>query len=146
MPPRIAFFSMQTAQHFHRLRSLVRAVAARDVEAYVFTDAAFRPDVERAGAHFVDLFAGRPYDDESEPLPIRFVAFGATHVESVARELAALRPSLVVYGQFAVVGRFAAHVAGVPAVNLCAGHAADPARFARMLAHDPRVAISKPCR
>ncbi len=146
--PAVAFFSMGDAQHFHRLRSLIAAIAARGIAAHVFTDRQFAAAVERAGGRFVDVFAGRPLagvDDESAPLPARFVTFAGCHAGEIAREVAALRPSLVIYEQFAVVGRVVARMLRLPHVNLCAGHAVEPARFLQVLASDPRVAISPRC-
>ncbi len=146
--PTIAFFSMDTAQHFGRLRTLIRAVTARGIAAVVFTSATFAADVERAGGRFVDLFAGRPLesaDDESTPRSCRFVTFAGCYAGDVARELDALRPSLVVYDAFAVVGRVAARILGIPYVDLCAGHNVDPARFVPLLETDPHVLVSRRC-
>ena len=48
-------------------------------------------------------------------------------------ELRRIGPSVVVYDMFAVIGHVAARALGIPHVNVCAGHAVDPARFLKMV-------------
>jgi MGT family glycosyltransferase len=144
----VAFFAMGEEGHFQRLLPLVEMIAGRGVPAYVFTDRKFAAHVQRAGGVFVDLFAAHSLDDAdgaSRPIPCRFVSFAGLCAEDVLREIDAIRPALVVYDTFAVIGRVAASWLGVPAVNVCAGHNVDPARFLPLLAADPRVDVSDRC-
>jgi len=146
--PTVVFFSMADDGHFHRLRPLIAGLARRGLTAYVFTGRRFAGQVERAGGRFVDLFSAcslEQADDESLPVPCRFVTFAGAHAESVLREAAALEPSLVVHDGFAVIGRVVATALGLPYVNVCAGHNVDPARFRALLATDPRVRLSPRC-
>ena len=78
-------------------------------------------------------------------MPSRFVTFAAAYAEAVAAELDDLGARLVVYDSFAVIGRVAAALRGLPRVNVCAGHNVLPERFARELRADPRVRTSAAC-
>jgi UDP:flavonoid glycosyltransferase YjiC (YdhE family) len=64
----------------------------------------------------------------------------------VVREVAALRPALVVSETFAVIGRVVASSLGLPAVNVCAGHNLHPARALSLLAGHPGAYVSAECR
>jgi UDP:flavonoid glycosyltransferase YjiC (YdhE family) len=146
--PTVAFFAMPEDGHVRRLLPLVSAVASR-ARAVVWTHARFHPAVARCGAEARDLFAGRPVeavDDESMPVPCRFVTFAGVHAGAVAEEVARDRPSLVVHDSFAVVGRAVAARLRLPSVHACAGHAVDAAAFRAALDHDPRVRVSDRCR
>jgi UDP:flavonoid glycosyltransferase YjiC (YdhE family) len=143
-----AFITMGARGHFQRLRPLVSALAERDVDAFVLTDPSFADDVASDGGIFVDLFAGRTMaeaDDESRPMPCRYVSFAGHFGDEIAREVAALRPSMVIADTFAVVGRVVARTLGVPYINVCAGHNVDPAKFVAQLEADPRVRVSPRC-
>jgi MGT family glycosyltransferase len=143
------FFSMGEAGHFQRLRSLIAGLAAAGLPVRVFTHRDFRAAVERAGGTFVDLFDGAPLaaaDDESLPVPCRFVTFAGRHAGRIAERVAAERPALIVHDTFAVVGRVVATLLGVPRVNVCAGHAVVPRRFLAELERDPRVRVAARCR
>jgi MGT family glycosyltransferase len=144
----VAFFAMPEAGHFQRLRPLISDVTRRGIEANVFTDVRFAADVENAGGRFVDLFATHPLeaaDDESLPVPCRYVSFAGRHAEEIARDVEEIAPSLVVYDTFAVIGRVVALLLDLPYVNVCAGHNMDPARFLPQLEADPRASISPRC-
>ena len=139
---------MPEAGHFERLKPLIADLARAGLTAHVLTDRRFAAATERAGGRFVNLFERYPLadaDDESVPVPCRFVSFAARYAEDVARDLRALDVRLVVYDTFAVVGHVAARLLGVPYVNVCAGHNMDPARFVPELERDPRVALSDRC-
>ena len=144
----VAFFSMPEEGHFHRLRPLISGMAAAGFTAYVFTHSRFRDPVERAGGTFVDLFAKYPLeaaDDESLPVPCRFVSFAGHYAGQILHDLERIGPSLVISDTFAVIGRVVAIRLGIPYVNVCAGHNVDPAVFGRLLQVDPRVRISPRC-
>ena len=144
----VAFFCMPEEGHFHRLRPLISGLVSRDFAANVFTHRRFERHVERAGGTFVDLFEKYPLeraDGESLPVPCRFVSFAGCYAEEILHDLEEIRPSLVIYDTFAVIGRVVAARLGIPYVNVCAGHNVDPDRFLRLLRSDPRVAISQGC-
>jgi len=134
--------------HYKRLRPLIGGLVGAGLDTTVFTDAAFADDVRARGARFRDLFAGRPLaaaDDASIPIPARFVSFAGRFADDVVREVAPLRPALVVHDTFAVIGAVVAHHLGVPRVNVCAGHNLAPEPTLAALARDPRVRISDRC-
>lgn len=141
-------FCMPGRGHFRRLWSVIAGLVDAGVPTHVFAETAFAADVARAGARFVDLFAGRPLaaaDARSIPIPSRYVSFAGRYGDAVTREAAALRPALVVHDTFAVIGQVVAHHLGVPRVNVCAGHNAAPAPTLAALRDDPRVAIAPEC-
>jgi UDP:flavonoid glycosyltransferase YjiC (YdhE family) len=147
-PPPAIVFCMPLRGHFQRLRSIIAGLADQGVPVHVFTDRAFAPAVERAGGRFVDLFAGRPLDSvdaTSMPMPCRFVSFAGYCADAVAREVAALRPGVIIHDTFAVIGWAVANELGVPRVNVCAAHNAAPAPTLARLQRDPRVAIAPVC-
>jgi MGT family glycosyltransferase len=144
----VAFFCMPEPGHFQRLLPLISGLCSRGVRATVLTHRRFMRAVQEVGAEFFDLFLRYPLDEadaESVPVPARYVSFAGTFLEAVEREVVELRPSLIVYDTFAVVGGMVARRLAIPYVNLCAGHNVEPSRFLRMLAEDPRVRISPRC-
>ena len=141
-------FAMAERGHFKRMKPLIAGLAAEGVTTHVFTNACFRAGVHGAGGRFIDLFAGRPLesiDATSVPVPSRFVSFAGCCGDEVAREAAALRPSVVIHDTFAVIGHVVAHHLGVPCVNVCAGHNLAPGPTIEALKRDPRVKISDAC-
>jgi len=147
-PRTVAFFCMPEAGHFQRLRPLISGLADRGMEAHVYTHSKFRLQVEHAGGIFFDLFSKYPLeqaDDESLPVPCRFVTFAGTYAGEILRDVLTIRPSLVVHDTFAVIGRVIATLLGIPRVNVCAGHNMAPDRFLADLKEDPRVKISPLC-
>ena len=147
--PVAAIFCMPERGHLHRLLPLITGLAGRGVDAVVFTDAAYRVPVERAGGRLVDLFARYPLDAadaESRPIPSRYVTFAAHYAVPLIEEVARLQPSVIVYDTFAVVGYLLGRALGVPYVNMCVGHRMTPARARETLERDPRVATSEACR
>jgi MGT family glycosyltransferase len=146
--PTVAFFCMEGAGHFGRLRPLIRALAAHGMDVAVFTSRTFEGTVRQDGARFVDLFAGRPMsaaDDTSRPFPCRYVTFAGRFGEAIIEQARALKPQLVVTDSFALIGRLVATALEVPYVSMCAGHNVNPAQFPSMLAEIPRVQISEEC-
>jgi len=147
--PRIVALCMPERGHCYRLLGVVSALARRGATVHVLTDARFRAEVEHAGARFVDLFARFPLDAvdaESRPIPCRYVTFAGHYAAALAADVATLAPALVLYDTFAVVAPAVARRLGVPWVNVCAGHAAEPDRALRALEDDARVAIAPACR
>ena len=143
-----AVFAIHGRGHFERLRLVISDLVRHGFTAHVFADRCYEQEIELAGGRFVDLFTAYPLvdvDDESVPIPCRYVSFAGAHAEAIAGDLERLGPSLVVYDTFAVVGRVAARLLGLPHVNVCAGHNMDPARFVPMFAAEPRVSISPAC-
>lgn len=143
-----AVFGMPERGHFKRLLPLISGLASAGLPTHVFTDLRFRKDVERVGGRFIDLFAGRPIeraDATSIPVPCRYVSFAGYYADHVVREVAALRPGIIVHDTFAVIGVPAAIRLKVPRVNVCAGHNLAPAPTMETLHRDPRVRISEEC-
>ena len=145
----IVVLCMGGTGHVQALLPLISGLASRGCIVHVMTRGDFRAHVEGVGAGFVDLYARRPLeaaDATSMPLPSRFVTFAATYDESLAEEIGALTPALIVYDTFTVAGPVAARRLGIPYVNFCSNHAPVPARMIAALRRDPRVAISAECR
>jgi UDP:flavonoid glycosyltransferase YjiC (YdhE family) len=137
-----------SAGHMQRCAPLMSALVATGVETTVFTERTAEEQVVATGAHFADLYAGRPLDaadDTSRPRPCRYVSFAGTFADEVAREVALLRPSLMISDAFAVVGRVVAGVLDVPHVNICSGHDVDPSRFVERQLEGQRVDVSSRC-
>jgi len=143
-----AVFCMPEQGHFQRLLPLVSGLSGAGVTAHVFTDVRYHDAVERAGGRFRDLFAGRPLDAAdaaSRPVPCRYVSFAGHHADSLLREVAALRPGLVVHDTFAVAGAVVATQLKLPRVAVCSGHNAAPGPTVEALRRDPRVSIDDAC-
>jgi UDP:flavonoid glycosyltransferase YjiC (YdhE family) len=146
--PVVAVFAPDAAGHFGPLRAVIAGLHERGAAVHVFTGRTFAAQAEAAGGRFVDLFGRYPpeaADDESIPVVSRYVTFAAHYAEPIIRDLAALRPSLVVYDTLAVIGRVVALALGVPYVNVSAGHNTAPGPYLEALATDPRVATSERC-
>jgi MGT family glycosyltransferase len=144
----VAFFAMAEEGHFQRLRAVISGVVRHGATARVFTHRRFAFAVAEAGAEFVDMFAQYPLevaDNESIPIPSRFVTYAACYAESIAYELASRPPSLIIADTFSVVGRVVASILEVPFVNVCSGHNMAPAQALAELALDSRVNTSERC-
>jgi UDP:flavonoid glycosyltransferase YjiC (YdhE family) len=144
----LAIFCMPEEGHFRQLCPLVAGLVRSGFAVHLFTDRRFATDVERLGATAIDLFAAHPLDradSVSVPFPCRYVSFAGFHAEAVIEMLREIRPALVLYETFAVIGHVAARALGIPFVNISTGHNLDPAYFLPMLAADPRGAISENC-
>ena len=148
-PAAVAVFCMPENGHFQRLRPLVAGLSGAGLEVCVLTHRKFAAQVTEDGGRFVDLFEAYPLDrlgDDSLPVPSRFVTHAAAWAEPVSADVAALGARLVVHDSFAVIGRLAARVTGLPRVCVCAGHNVHPQRFLPLLRDDPRVRTSPVCR
>ena len=144
----VAFFAMPQAGHFQTLLPLISGLTGRGLAAVVFTARPFRPEVERAGGTFVDLFAKYPIelaDDESHPAPSRYVTFAGHYGEEILDDLARLGPSLVVHDAHAVIGQVAGAGLGVPYVTVCPSHNAHRERLDALIETLPRIHISAAC-
>ena len=94
--------------HFQRMRSLISGLADCGVDVHVLTHRKFMTHVEEAGGIFFDLFSRYPLelaDDESFPVPSRFVTYAAAYAEQVRRDVERTGASLVIHDSFAVIGR-----------------------------------------
>ena len=137
--PLVAVFCMPEVSHLRRLLAVVAGLTRRDVAVTVYTDARFQEPVERVGGRFVDLFARYPVeaaDATSRPVPCRYVSFAGHYAEALMDEMAQLRPSLIVYDTFAMIGFVLGRGLGIPYVNVCAGHDMSPAHAIARLEHD----------
>jgi UDP:flavonoid glycosyltransferase YjiC (YdhE family) len=146
--PVVAVFCMPEHGHFMQLRALISGFVQMGCAVHVFTHRRYGAEVERIGASVVDLFAKYPLeraDNESVPVPCRYVTFAAHYAEEVLEELRSIRPALVICETFAVIGRLSAQRLGIPFINVLLGHNIHPAHFLPALRVDPRVAISERC-
>jgi UDP:flavonoid glycosyltransferase YjiC (YdhE family) len=144
----VAIFCMPERGHLQRLLPLVAGLARRGVDAQVFTDVAFRAPVERVGGRLVDLFERYPLDAAdatSRPVPCRYVTFAAHYAAPLIEEIARLKPSVIVYDTFAVIGLVLGRWLSIPYVNVCAGHNMSPANAIASLEHERRAALSPAC-
>lgn len=148
MQQRIACFVMATPTHFGSAMLVVAELVRAGAVVRVWTAAAFRPQIEAAGAEFADLFDPVPLsavDDGSRPQGVTFVTFGGMRGEAFAVAAAAWGANLVIHDTFAVVGLAVARRLGVPAVPLSSGHALDGGALRARLPADPRVRIDPRC-
>lgn len=146
--PPVVVFCMPESGHVQRTLPVIDSIARRDRKVHVFTGRGFELHVTRAGGHFHDLFDEGPLDDvdaDSMPVPSRYVTFAARRADAVAARVAALRPGLVLYDTFAVIGRVVATALSLPAVNICACHAMVPSRALAEMEQDRRVRTSRAC-
>jgi len=144
----VAFVATHETGHFMRLRALIAHVVAEGWEARVFTNDRFRAAVEAVGGIFHDLYGPCPLaeaDDESIPNAVRHVTHAGRYADEVAAMFGAVRPALVIYDSFAVVGQVAARVLGLPHVCVCSGHNLHPERFRERIHKDVQVRISPRC-
>jgi MGT family glycosyltransferase len=145
----IAFFSMPDRGHFRRLVPLIEGLAASGNAVHVFSHDTFRTQVESAGACFIDLFSRYRLDQadpSSLPRSCRYVTFAAHYADAVCEEIRQLRPDLIVYGTFTVIGHIVAKRLGIPYVNVCAGHNVNPGEFLRSLPDRMPVDLHPNCR
>jgi UDP:flavonoid glycosyltransferase YjiC (YdhE family) len=146
--PTVVFVTIPEGSHFALLEPLIAGTVEQGATVHVLGDRRNAAAVERAGAAFHDLYGPRPIeavDDESVPLPSRFVTYAAAHADAVAGELEALAPDVIVHDVFAVLGRLVARELGVPRVAVAPGHDLDPRRIAEELRRAPYVAPSRRC-
>ena len=144
--PLVAVFCMPEVSHLRRLLAVVAGLTRRDVAVTVYTDARFQEPVERVGGRFVDLFAALSRRGGGRHVPTRAVplrSFAGHYAEALMEEMAQLRPSLIVYDTFAMIGFVLGRGLGIPYVNVCAGHDMSPAHAIARLEHDSRLALSE---
>lgn len=148
MAVRIACFAMSDANHFASFGELVAQLVQQGADVRVWTDPAFRPQVEAAGAAFSNLFNGRPLDaidNASRPFPVRHVTFAGVHGRVIADEVSAWRPDFVVFESFTYVARVVAELLGLKWVPHIAGHYLDGAAMRAHLPTLARVSIDPRC-
>jgi hypothetical protein len=143
--PTVVFFCMPGRGHFQALCPVIARVVGLGMSACVFTDARYQQQIQRYGGRFIDLFDKYPIalaDDESIPIPCRNVSFAGLYAGQVIRDVRPLKPSLIIYEMFAVIGPVVAQALGVPYVCVCPGHNVNPSHFLSVLENDRRVAVS----
>jgi UDP:flavonoid glycosyltransferase YjiC (YdhE family) len=146
--PVVAVFAPDAVGHFAPLRPVIAGLAGRGCEVHVYTAGKFAPQVEAAGGRCVDLFARylpEAADDESIPVPSRYVSFAGHYAEQIVNDLAAIGPSLVVHDSFAVIGRVVGLALGVPYVNAIIGHNLPPQRYLPQLFAEREIRTSERC-
>lgn len=145
----VVLFCIPARGHVQRAILMTRELAAAGAVVHVYSGRDYAGDFTQAGGTFHDLFSGRPLgaaDAESIPIPCRHVTFAAAFVDGLVAEVAELKPDIVVYGTFAVVGVLVALALGLPRVALCAGHNMAPDFALAQVRDDPRVRVSQHCR
>jgi UDP:flavonoid glycosyltransferase YjiC (YdhE family) len=130
----------------------VLAIAAElskaGAEARLWSGEALRPRVAGTGVQFCDLFNGRTpslLGDTSIPMPARQVTFAAKYAESLAAEMRAWSPALIVVEGFTLIGSVAAELLGKPWVLINAGHNVNGAAHRRAIAEEFPSNISGAC-
>jgi len=144
----VAVFSMSESSHYRRLHPIICGLAASGITVHVFTDCKFAASVDQAGGVFHDMLSSYPLqqaDDTSLPVSSRNVTYAGTYADQICRETAALAPSLVIHGTFAVIGRVVATMLGLPRVNICAGHNVQPREFLHRIKQEIKVRTSPQC-
>jgi MGT family glycosyltransferase len=132
MKPPIAVFAVYGEGHVNRLLPIVEGFVRRGHRVHMWAPGEFGPRITSVGAQFVDLFAGRSLDSvdaSSMPHSRRYIAFAASFLDDLVREVEAVRPAVVVYDAYAVMAPLVAAQLGIPSVNVCAGHASCAARY-----------------
>ena len=118
----VVFFAMPDESHFQRLRAVISGVVRHGATASVFTHSRFAPVVSR------------------------YVTYAACYAQSIAQELEAAPPSVIVADTFAVIARAVAAILKVPFVNVCAGHNMTAERvFAEIAVYPSRIHTSERC-
>jgi MGT family glycosyltransferase len=140
-------FCAEGLSHMRTLMAPAAALARRGARAHVLAPAELAVEVERGGATFVDLYAGRPIAelDDSVPIPCRNVTFAGVHAEAVASEVERLKPDLILYETYCTVAVAVARLLGVAAVNVSPNHDLVPERELAARAGAREVAISERC-
>jgi MGT family glycosyltransferase len=134
--------------HFQRILPIVEGLAARGRPPVVMTHAQFRAEVLLAGGRFFDLFEKYSLEEAdgiSVPWASQFVSFAGHHAEALIEEVERFRPALVIYDTFAVAGPMIARRLGVPYVNVCAGHDAQPGPTMEAFSREIQVSTSDAC-
>ena len=147
-PPGILLFCMPEFGHLKRLLPLIAGLAQAGADVHVFSDMKYAQAINTSGGRCHDLFRDRPLalaDNQSRPIPSRYVSFAARFAESVISEVAALKPRIVIHDAFAVIAVPVANRLGLPRINVCPGHNLAPAPTVAALARDPRVQLSDDC-
>jgi MGT family glycosyltransferase len=144
----IVAFTVPGQGHRNRMLPVVAGLCELGIRVDFFDHESGRGRVEETGARFVDLYAKRDMDfpdGSSRPVPMRNVGFAGYWGEDVAREVAALRPGLILHDTFAVIGRVVAFHLGLPRVNMRAGHNLEPKRALAELQAANVIEVSGAC-
>ena len=143
-----AFFCVSSVGHFQILRRLIRRVVDDGIKAVVYTDKRFREQIESLNATFVDLFERYTMEDAdslSIPGPCRHVSFAGHNAGHVIRDLANLKPDIIIYETFSVIAYIAGRTLGIPYVCVCTGHDLNPERYREKFSSDSRASVSDRC-
>ncbi len=144
----VVLFCMPEFGHLKRLLPLIQGLARSGANVHVFTDPAFSGAVQTSGGRYHDLFRDRPLalaDDQSRPIPSRYVSFAARFADSMVSEVATLQPRIVIHDAFAVIAVPVANRLELPRINVCPGHNLAPGPTIAALARDPRVQLADAC-
>ncbi len=134
--------------HVQRVLPVVELLTARQQVVHVMAEATAAEAIERVGGRFFDLFGKYPVaaaDATTIPVASRYVSFAGKYLDALIEEVKAFDPGLIVYDTFAVVGPPIARHLDIPYVNVCANHAAVPARLKEARQRESNIAISPEC-
>lgn len=144
----VVAFTIPGQGHINRLLPVVAGLCEMGVSVDFFAHQMARRQIERTGARFVDVYAGRDMDvpdGTSLPVPMRNVSFAGYWADDIVREVAARRPGLILHDTFAVIGRVVAFHLGVPRVNMRAGHNLEPTRALAVLQSTDGIRVADAC-
>jgi MGT family glycosyltransferase len=143
-----AVFCMPERGHLQRFLPLIESLSQSGMTVRVYTHEVFRKSVEHAGGQHIDLFAQYPLDAadaSSQPIPCRYVSFAAHYADELIQEMRRVKPSLILYDTFAVIGFLLGRHLGIPYINVCSGHNMSPLKALAFLQNDRRNAPSDRC-
>jgi len=135
--------------HMQRMLPMLQGLAAAGHPPLVMTRQHFQSAVEGVGAVFYDLdreFPLEAVDTESIPFSSRFVTFAGIYAERLIAWAEQLAPDLILYDTFEVAGPLLGRALGIPYVNVCAGHDAEPESTMRSFTASIDVQPSAACR
>lgn len=144
----VVAFTIPGEGHVNRMLPVVAGLCDMGIPVDFFAHEMSRRRIERTGARFLNLYADRDMDmpdGTSQPVPMRNVSFAGHWGDDVAREVAALRPGLILHDTFAVIGRVVAFHLKLPRVNMRAGHNLEPNRALAALEGSGTVRVSDAC-
>jgi MGT family glycosyltransferase len=134
--------------HMQRMLPMLEGLASAGCPPVVMTKADFKGAVEGTGATHHDLYEAFPLeaaDDESIPVSSRFVTFAGVYAEALTERVAGLHPDLILYDTFEVSGPLVGRALGIPYVNVCASHDAEPKAAIEALAAALPLRPSRRC-
>lgn len=123
--PSIAVFLVDQPTHVGTTLNIVAELATSGCRVRVWTSLKYHAALKAMGVEVSDIYAGRTlddYDNESRPLPVRFVTLAGCLTDQMAQEVLAWGADVILAEAFALIGRTIAKSLGLPWVLINAGH------------------------